>query len=170
MRRVFGWCDNAKRGLRFAGRLDADALHAAGVCINDFNIEPGWMRQNFAALRQARGERDRKARSCVELILVIGNGQALAEFFFQFADRRAAVRLERAIGALDHKRRLDVVFVINGADNLFDEVFHRDETVGAAVFIDNKCKVNAARLHAQEKPRQRHRLRHEENFSLNARQ
>ena len=51
------------------------------------------------------------------------------------------------------------------ADDHFDQVFHRDQSVGAAVFVDDQRKMNARRLHLGEQIEHGHGRRRIEDFA-----
>jgi hypothetical protein len=70
------------------------------------------------------------------------------------------VRLPNDGGAL-----VFVVFVGDFADDLLDDVLHRYDAVGAAIFVDHKREMNAARLHAREQIHRTHGRRHEQNLT-----
>src|SRR5207244_1201069 len=66
---------------------------------------------------------------------------------FDVADRRAPRDAPPAIGELFELFAWRVVFVGDLADDLLEEVFHRDDAGGAAVLVDHDGHVELARLH-----------------------
>ncbi len=48
---------------------------------------------------------------------------------------------------MGHQRFLVVVLVLDVADHHLEDVLERDETVGAAVFVDHQRHLDVARLH-----------------------
>ncbi|MGH8336645.1 MAG: hypothetical protein ACRETL_07500, partial [Gammaproteobacteria bacterium] len=104
----------------FAGRFDPDALHAARISVNDLDVEACRVVQNLTALRQPSSQSNGEASRRVELVFVIGERETRAKLFLKLRNGGASVRFERAVGALKHKSVFDVVFIIDGADDLFD--------------------------------------------------
>ena len=67
---------------------------------------------------------------------------------------------ETELGLGDDVRRLgDIVLVLDIADDLLDEILNGDETVGAAVLVDDQRHVDTRRLHADQEVGRRHRRR-----------
>ena len=58
-----------------------------------------------------------------------------------------------------------IVLVVDLADNLLDKILDRDETVGAAIFIDDKSEMQPRQLHAEQKVEHRHGRRHIEDLA-----
>ena len=58
---------------------------------------------------------------------------------------------------------VEVVLVLDLADDDLDQILERDEPVGAAIFVDDQRHLRAARLHALQERARRHRGRHEEH-------
>ena len=56
-----------------------------------------------------------------------------------------------------------VVFVLDIADDQFDDVLDRDDAVGAAIFVDHERQMNAGGLHLGQQVDRRHRRRHEQD-------
>ena len=57
------------------------------------------------------------------------------------------------------------MFVGDVADDELDQILHRDQAVGAAVFVDDEREVNAGRLHLGEQIERRHRRRRVQDFA-----
>jgi hypothetical protein len=55
------------------------------------------------------------------------------------------------------------VLVFDVADDFLDQIFDRDEPVGAAIFVDHERQMNAGRLHFHEQVDRGHRRRHVKN-------
>jgi len=51
------------------------------------------------------------------------------------------------------------------ADNELDQIFDRDQSIAAAVLIDDESEVNARRLHLGKQIERRHRWRRVEEFT-----
>ena len=89
-----------------------------------------------------------------------GNRREIVVFDFQteqpldFADfgraENVVITFVRAFDNLDDFFVLGV-FVLDFADNFFDDVFDRDESGDAAVFVDDDGELNVARLHIFQK-------------------
>ena len=58
-----------------------------------------------------------------------------------------------------------VVLVGDVADDELDQIFDRDQSVAAAVFVDDQREMNARRLHLGEQIERRHRRRRVEDFA-----
>ena len=43
-----------------------------------------------------------------------------------------------------------IVFVVDLADDLFDDILDRDQPVGAAVFVDHQRQMHPRRLHLRQ--------------------
>ena len=55
--------------------------------------------------------------------------------------------------------RTFVVLVLDIADNLLDDVFNRNQSIGAAILVDDQREMNACRLHFRQQIDGRHRWR-----------
>ena len=58
---------------------------------------------------------------------------------------------------------VDVMLVLDVADDHLDDVLDRHEAVGAAIFVDDERQMGARRLHADQEIERRHRARHEQH-------
>ena len=67
-----------------------------------------------------------------------------------FVDVDLPAEDERAVAFVDDGFALDVVFVANLADDLFEQVFDRHEPRGPAVFVDDDRELRLAPLHLLE--------------------
>ena len=84
-----------------------------------------------------------------------------------FADRRAhlveagaPIGQERAVVLPRHGGAfLLVVLVGDIADDQLDQILHRDQSVAAAIFVDDEREMNAGRLHLGQEIERRHRRR-----------
>ena len=57
-------------------------------------------------------------------------------------DRYAAVDVDAAVRMADHGIDLDVMFILNLTNNLFDEVFNRDDPLNASVLVHDHTQVS----------------------------
>src|SRR5688572_11338145 len=74
---------------------------------------------------------------------------------------------ESAVAAVEDLRLLvDVMLVVDVADDLLDEILDGNESVGTAIFVDDECEMNMCRLHLQEEIEGGHGARDVEHFPL----
>ena len=79
-------------------------------------------------------------------------------------DLGLAVDHEDAVAGLgDQRLVLVVMLVLDIADHHLDDVFQRDQPVGAAIFVDDQRHLRARRLHARHQVGGQHRGRHEQH-------
>ncbi len=123
-----------------------------------YSKSPGPFRISPAARNTAGGGRHQSADR-VDLLRVGERGEIEADRFGHLVERRARLDDERAAArGVDRDFGL-VVLVLDVADDRLDHVLDRDQTVGAAVFVDHQRHMRARHLHAQEKIERRHRGR-----------
>jgi hypothetical protein len=129
-------------------RADAHALDAARVGIEHFDLEIARPGDDFAAHRQAADLRHQIAAERIDIFTRFAGVEFLAHHGLNVLKAGTRIGDERAIRLLDHRRRfVAVMFVVDLADHLLDNVFDRDQSIGAAIFIDHKCQMNARGLH-----------------------
>jgi hypothetical protein len=87
-----------------------------------------------------------EAADRVVLILVL-ELEVEVEQLQDLVDVGPAVDARLVVGQPDDHRLLDVVLILDLAHDLLDDVLHRGEAVGAAVFVDHEGKVNVRGLH-----------------------
>ena len=87
-----------------------------------------------------------------------------ADHLARLLDAGARIGDEDAVVDALHARVLvEIVLVLDLADDDLDQILERDESVGPAVFVDDQRHLRAARLHALQQSARRHRRRHEEH-------
>ena len=83
----------------------------------------------------------------------------------------AGVGDDAAVGPLDQVRRLvDVVLVLDLADDLLDHVLDGDEPVDAAELVDDQRHVDARQAHLHQQVEDRHRRRDEQHLAQHRRE
>ncbi|MNT61678.1 hypothetical protein D3C72_1993370 [compost metagenome] len=60
------------------------------------------------------------------------------------------------------------MFILDVADDHLDDVFQRNETIGAAILIDDERHLDTGGLHALHQVRCEHRRRHEQELADDA--
>ena len=88
-------------------------------------------------------------------------GQVDVEQLVDLVDRGAAGHAQRAVGQAFDAGLVDVVLVGDLADDLLEQVLHRDETGGAAVLVDDDRHVELLGLHLAQQLGDALRLGHE---------
>ncbi len=58
------------------------------------------------------------------------------------------------------------MFVFNLADDLFNQIFNRYETVGTAIFVHDKRQMDMRGLHTKQQVEAGHGRRNEQDFAL----
>ena len=81
-------------------------------------------------------------------------------------ERGARVGDERSVVLAHHRGQFVLVVLVGDvADDLLDDVLHRNQAVGAAVFVDHQREMDARRLHLLQQVERRHRRRHEQHLA-----
>ena len=112
------------------------------------------------------GADDKIAAERIDFLRGFADIELVADHGANIVEAGAAVGQERAVALARHRRHLILVVLVGDvADDQLDQVFDRDEPVGAAVFVDDERKVNARRLHLGEQIERRHRRRRVEDFA-----
>ena len=65
---------------------------------------------------------------------------------------------------------IDIEFVFDFADDLLDQILDRNQTVDAAIFIDDQRHMKMGHLHLKQQVQDRHRRRNEQNLAQDAAQ
>ena len=92
--------------------------------------------------------------------------EILADHAADVIEARARVGDEGIIRLPHDRRRLvAVMLVVDLADDLLDDVLDRDQSVGAAIFIDHQRQMDSRGLHLREQVDRAHRRRHVEQLS-----
>jgi len=152
-------------GIRHAGHLYAQALDAAGVRLGHFDGDTGGVFDHFAAHRHPAQKHEDQTAQRVDLFLVhfLGIGQGLVDLSLEFlkrglgegkVDAGAFLRPELSV--------VEVVLVLDLADDLFDQVFDGDKAIHPAVFVDHQRHVPPITLHFLQQDADGHGGRHVE--------
>ncbi len=126
------------------------------------------MRDDFAAGRDAPQLEENQAAQRIEFIFFFLGNEVEAEFLFQLVDADAGVDFEQmVIDANDFIFRLFVfiVLILDIADDLLEQIFHRHQPVRAAIFIDDNGDVASGMAHAHQQIDNSHRRRHEQHLA-----
>ncbi len=123
------------------------------MVLNLFNLNPQGIGQNFRRIAVFRNlgqlAENQAAQGGVAgiRIFLIWDAERLTEIFkVTVAGDAPEIFAERR----DIKHFGLIGFIVNVADDFFKQVFQRNQTGGAAVFIDNDCQVNLFLLHIAE--------------------
>jgi len=145
--------------------MDATA-DPARIGIQHFDLESGGTGHQLAAQRQAADLRHQIAAEGVDRFGGVADVEGDADCGGDVSEARPRVGDERAVKLADDGGQfVFVVLVGDVADDLLDDVLHRNETVGAAVFVHHQRQVNARRLHLLQQVERRHRRRHKQHLA-----
>ena len=126
-------------------------------------LEAGQRLDHLAAGRDATERREDQTAQRIDIfeaILDVEIGTDRLGDLFQFD---AGISDQNIVGDAAEHDFFIVVFVIDVADDHFDDVLVADEAVRAAILIDNECHLGAGRLHAAHQVRGEHGGRNEED-------
>ena len=121
--------------------MDGQALHAALIGIEDLEAEPVRALHHLSQRRDAAGERDDQATQRIDVVGDLIAGQIDAGGSLQLGQRRAGVRREAVLAGRDDWRLLEIMLVLDIADDDLDQVLDRDEAVGPAIFVDDERDI-----------------------------
>ena len=156
--------------MRAAGRSlrvrDAQPLDAPRIGIEHFDLEIAGAGNDFAAHRQAADMGHEIAAQRFDFLAGLAGDEILADHGADVVEAGARVG-DEGIVRLPHDRRrlVAVMLVVDLADDLLDDVLDRDQSVGAAIFVDHQRQMNARGLHLRQQVDRPHRRRHEEQFA-----
>src|SRR5512139_66817 len=137
---VLGGGDAVVGGRLVLRRGDAHGFHAAPVGAHDAELESVQLDRLATAWQPAEMLRDQPGDGVDGLV-----GKRGVEEFVELADARAPAHQELAVAlAADVLLVLDVVFVVDLADDLLDHVLDGDQAGNAAVFVHRDRHVVAA--------------------------
>ena len=162
-------CRSLGGGVRGAGdaclaTVDAQALDAARVGVENLELELVRPGDQLAARGDASGEGDDEAAEGVDLLGGVLRGEVDSQGLRDLLQARPGIGDEGVpVAVQDQAGGRVVVLVLDVADDHLDQVLDRDEAVGAAVLVDHQRHVGAGRLHAHEQVEGRHRARDEED-------
>ena len=93
----------------------------------------------------------------VDLLRHLADIELFADRGADVVEAGAARGQERAVALAGHRGTLlFVVLVGDIADNELDQIFHRDQSVAAAVLVDHQREMNAGCLHLRQQIERRH--------------
>ena len=85
---------------------------------------------------------------------------------FESLDRDPGIGDDAAVWPLDqHRRGIDIMLVLDLADDLLDQILDRHQPVDAAEFVDHHRDVGAGLPHLHEQIKDRHRRRNEQHLA-----
>ena len=79
---------------------------------------------------------------------------------------RASASKAPSGSALQQRAFVQIVFVVDLAHDLFDQILDGDEPVGAAIFVDHKRQMQAGGAHLEQQIHRAHRRRREQQLAL----
>lgn len=115
------------------------------------------------------GEREHQPAQGVHRLLAGVGEQRDREIALELVDAQARVGFHRPVGEMDQGgafRR--VVLVLDFADDLLDQVFDGDQSMGPAIFVDDHRHVDAGLAHLLQKVGDRHGFGNEEDVAPDA--
>ena len=139
-------------------RLDLQRVQPAAVGAQDAEAEAA-DRRRLAALRQPAERLQHEAADGVELVV----GERRAELRVEVVDLGLRLDAETAVGLGDDVvlALVEVVFVLDVADDLLEHVLDRDEARHAAVLVDDDRDVVAVGAEVAQQHVEALRLGHE---------
>ncbi len=148
----------SRRPSRWRHALDLQRVQPAAVGAQTRKRKPP-MRRRFAALRQPAERLQHEAADGVEFVV----GEVGAEMRVEVGDLGLRLDAEAAVGLGDDVvlALVEVVLVLDVADDLLQHVLDRDEARHAAVFVDDDRDVVAVGAELAQQHVEPLRLRHE---------
>lgn len=118
------------------------------------------MRDHLAAQRDAPRQHEDQTSQRVDLFILVIAGKLDAGFSLDLVQGRAGLYQPLA-GLLCHPKTAFnlVMFVLNLADDLFDQILDGHQAVHAAIFVDHQRHMRALLLHLLQQNADRHRGR-----------
>jgi hypothetical protein len=136
------------RGLRLS---QVQPFYTTRVGLQDLKFETGWVAYDFAPLGQAPKQGDHKAAERIHLLIFFRGLQIDSSLLAKILQIHSRIGFPPTIRKRAQLRSLShVMFIVNVTYDLFDEIFNRDESVSAAVFIDHQRQVHVTRLHLEQ--------------------
>ena len=155
----------AHRGALLA-RSDAQALDPSRVGIEHFDFKIAGARDDFAAHRQPPDVSNEVAAEGLDFLTGFAGDELLADHGADVLEAGAGIGDEGVVGlADDRRRRVAVMFVVDLADDLFDNVLDRHQAVGAAIFVHHQGEMDPRGLHLRQQIDRPHRGRRVEQFA-----
>ena len=116
------------------------------------------MQHQLAPGRHPSGQREHQPAERVDIVFALLIGQHGTNQLLEVLDRRPGIRNQRSVAA-QHQLRVfgHVVLILDLADDLFDQVLDRDQTVDAAEFVDHQRHVHPRLTHLEKQIQDRHR-------------
>ena len=156
------------RGLRPAvfAAIDLHPLDPARIGVEHFGFECFRAGNELAAHRHMAGAHHQIAAQRVDVLCGFADVEFVADHGAHVIEAGAADGDERSVALARHRRCLGFVVLVGDiADDQLDQVFHRDQAVAAAIFVDDQCQMNARRLHLGEQVERRHGRRRVEHVA-----
>ena len=108
------------------------------------------MADDLAARRHAAGNGSDQAAERRLIAFTLIRRKHRADPLLEGIKPCARIGKQGSVGTTDHHRLLDIVLVLDIADDLFDHVFDRDQAVDAAMLVDDERQVRARETHLQQ--------------------
>ncbi len=139
----------------YPARIDFQHVEfVARNCLND-----------LAANRNAPENREDQTADRIDVLAMLANFERRADLCGQFLQIGACIHDEHAVGFFGDHDFFVVMFVFDIADDHFDNVFQRDQTIGAAIFVDDQSHLDMGRLHPRHQSARHHGWRHEQDLA-----
>ena len=120
----------------FSGNADQQLVHALAVHVDDFEVQVAVV-ESVAGLGQASDEEHRHAaQGCEALVvdvLIVGH----VDFVHKVVEVHRGIDEQRAVAAAHHLAFLRFVLLEDVAEDAFRQVVQGDDTLRAAVFVDD---------------------------------
>ncbi len=124
----------------------------------------GWMTHSPLA-GNVPGEQENEPAERIDLILFPGRGAASTALASSSSSSRASASHTPSSSMVSMPGFLDVVLVLDLADDLLDHVLDGDQALGPAELVDDDGEVDALRPHPREQVDHAHRFRDEQGLA-----
>ena len=149
---------------------DAHLLDAAWIGVQHLDLESRGTGHQLTAQGQPPDLAHDVAAEGVDLFGRVADVEGDADRGGDIVEARSRIGHERTVELAHHGGQFVLVVLVGDvADDLLDDILHRDEPVGAAVFVDHQRQVDAGRLHLFQEVERRHRRRHEQHLACDLR-
>jgi len=124
------------------------------------------VRNHLTALRYTPREARDQPSQGVDIFLIADGTQPGTLMLLKQLYRGARVGDEAAVGALDQAWSVgDIMFVLDLADNLFDQILDRHQPIDAAKLVYHHRDMCARLAHLYKKIEDRHRWSYEQHLA-----
>ena len=146
-----------------AQRHDANLADAARICFQHMEFITRYSLHHFAANRNTAENREDQPADCIDILTMLANDESGTDLFRNLIKIGPGIGNEYTFRLFDDHHFIIVMLVFNVADNHLDDIFQRNQTIGSAIFINDKGNLDALRLHPAHQIIGKHRWRHEQD-------